>query len=192
MKTALNQGFPQRFAESRWRCPAAQELRSAHLASAQTPRSRYRCARKIARPRSAADRLARKPGGPRSPGRCLHRSDNRFHKLHLRFRPPMMLHRPLLALAARLPTGRASTASLAGAASPRQALEAYGEIRHSQQGGRAHIPSYRQTKQEGVAHRVHRLWDKSENPGCGLVGVCRRGTEGVQDELNRNVKLRKR
>jgi hypothetical protein len=24
------------------------------------------------------------------------------------------------------------------------------------------------------------------------VGVCRRGTEGVQDELNRDVKLRKR
>jgi hypothetical protein len=27
---------------------------------------------------------------------------------------------------------------------------------------------------------------------CGTVGVCRRGTEGVQDELNRDVKLRKR
>jgi hypothetical protein len=24
------------------------------------------------------------------------------------------------------------------------------------------------------------------------VGVCRRGTEGVQEELNRDVKLRKR
>jgi hypothetical protein len=26
----------------------------------------------------------------------------------------------------------------------------------------------------------------------GPVGVCRRGTEGVQEELNRDVKLRKR
>jgi putative transposase len=43
-----------------------------------------------------------------------------------------------------------------------------------------------------VAHRVRRLRDRVKRPACGLVDVCRRGTEGVQEELNRDVKLRKR
>jgi hypothetical protein len=35
-------------------------------------------------------------------------------------------------------------------------------------------------------------WYFARGETLWLVGVCRRGTEGVQDELNRDVKLRKR
>src|SRR5215472_17285262 len=96
---------------------------------------------------------------------------------------------------ARLPTGRASTTGLAGARVLFRRLQAQGSARRSRQSGRvvttAVYLSLGAIQRKALPTKPTGSGIQ-QNPACGLVDVCRRGTEGVQDEPNRDVKLRKR
>ena len=61
-------------------------------------------------------------------------------------------------------------AAPAGAASPTQATRSAGRVGRSRRAAELKLELKNQTNlAEGVAHEVHRLWDRVEHPACGLV-----------------------
>jgi len=81
----------------------------------------------------------------------------------------MMLHHPCTGARGANPHWTCINGQPRRGAGPREALEAQGDtlaLPARRPYSYSHLPP---DIKEGVAHRVHRLWDRFKNPACGLV-----------------------
>ncbi len=80
-------------------------------------------------------------------------------------------HRPCTGARGATPHGTCTNGQPRRARVPQRRLEAQGVARHSRQSGRVRSRGLlaEQDPAEGVAHKVHRLWDRVKHPACGLL-----------------------
>jgi hypothetical protein len=85
-------------------------------------------------------------------------------------RPRLMPHRPCTGARGATPHWTCTNGRCRRGASPTQATRSAGSAGRSRRAAELKPELKDQTNlSEGVAHKVHRLWDRVQHPACGLV-----------------------